>query len=295
MSMYKKVDTSLNFVEREKQIVDYWNANHVFEESMKAKEGGEEFSFYDGPPTANGKPHIGHILTRVMKDIVPRYQTMKGKHVLRNFILNSKILKFRKGEQIMKNRRNIIVAFLLCACLIVGVGYAALTDTLDINGTADVNQSAAEDAFNEDIYFSAAAVNGDAVTITYPNGSSITLVNTANVNTNNNDKASFTANTLRGAGDTASFTFTIKNDGDVDANVTPTLNASAGNTKPEYFDIESDWNGETKLLKAGEFLTYTVTITLKQTPTETISGSFHIELTAVSTQSANVDQGAGQD
>ena len=83
MSMYKKVDTSLNFVEREKQIVDYWNANHVFEESMKAKEGGEEFSFYDGPPTANGKPHIGHILTRVMKDIVPRYQTMKGKHVLR--------------------------------------------------------------------------------------------------------------------------------------------------------------------------------------------------------------------
>ena len=83
MSMYKKVDTSLNFVEREKKIVEYWNDNKIFEKSMKATEGKEEFSFYDGPPTANGKPHIGHILTRVMKDIVPRYQTMKGKHVLR--------------------------------------------------------------------------------------------------------------------------------------------------------------------------------------------------------------------
>ncbi|MBE7068096.1 MAG: isoleucine--tRNA ligase [Clostridiales bacterium] len=83
MSLYKKVDTSLNFVEREKKIVDYWNTNKIFEESMQSREGGAEFSFYDGPPTANGKPHIGHILTRVMKDIVPRYQTMKGKHVLR--------------------------------------------------------------------------------------------------------------------------------------------------------------------------------------------------------------------
>ena len=82
MSMYKKVDTSLNFVEREKEIVEYWNEKKVFEKSMQATEGNEEFSFYDGPPTANGKPHIGHILTRVMKDIVPRYKTMKGKHVL---------------------------------------------------------------------------------------------------------------------------------------------------------------------------------------------------------------------
>ncbi|MBQ7368501.1 MAG: isoleucine--tRNA ligase [Clostridia bacterium] len=81
--MYKKVDTSLNFVDREKKIVEYWNENKIFEQSMQATEGKEEFSFYDGPPTANGKPHIGHILTRVMKDIVPRYQTMKGKHVLR--------------------------------------------------------------------------------------------------------------------------------------------------------------------------------------------------------------------
>ncbi len=81
--MYEKVDTSLNFVEREKQINKFWEDNDIFEKSVKKNEGGEEFSFYDGPPTANGKPHIGHILTRVMKDIIPRYQTMKGKHVLR--------------------------------------------------------------------------------------------------------------------------------------------------------------------------------------------------------------------
>ncbi|MGN0815068.1 MAG: isoleucine--tRNA ligase [Candidatus Coproplasma sp.] len=81
--MYNKVDTSLNFIEREKEIIDFWKKNDVFEQSVKKNEGGEEFSFYDGPPTANGKPHIGHILTRVMKDIIPRYQTMKGKHVLR--------------------------------------------------------------------------------------------------------------------------------------------------------------------------------------------------------------------
>ena len=81
--MYKKVDASLNFLQREQEVLDFWNANNVFEQSIKNNEGHEEFTFYDGPPTANGKPHIGHVLTRVMKDIIPRYQTMKGKHVLR--------------------------------------------------------------------------------------------------------------------------------------------------------------------------------------------------------------------
>ncbi len=81
--MYRKVDTSLNFVDREKEVIAFWKENDIFEKSVKKNEGGEEFSFFDGPPTANGKPHIGHILTRVMKDIIPRYQTMKGKHVLR--------------------------------------------------------------------------------------------------------------------------------------------------------------------------------------------------------------------
>lgn len=81
--MYKKVDTSLNFLDREKEVIEFWKENDVFKKSIKETEGGKEFCFYDGPPTANGKPHIGHVLTRVMKDIIPRYKTMKGMHVLR--------------------------------------------------------------------------------------------------------------------------------------------------------------------------------------------------------------------
>ncbi len=81
--MYKKVDTNLNFVDRELEVLKFWKDNHVFEESIKAREDGPTFTFYDGPPTANGKPHIGHILTRVIKDIIPRYKTMKGYKVLR--------------------------------------------------------------------------------------------------------------------------------------------------------------------------------------------------------------------
>ncbi len=80
--MYKKVPTSLNFEEREHDIIKFWEDKKVFERSTRA-EGAPVFTFYDGPPTANGKPHIGHILTRVMKDIVPRYKTMKGYRVLR--------------------------------------------------------------------------------------------------------------------------------------------------------------------------------------------------------------------
>lgn len=173
----------------------------------------------------------------------------------------------------MKNRKFVVVAFLLVAVLLLGVGYAALTDVLDITGSADVNQSAAEEAFNEDIHFSAAVANQDG--------------NTASVNGDNNDKASFTANTLKGSEDTATFTFTIVNEGDLDATVTPTLNATAGNTKPEYFSITSDWDGKSKTLEAGGSLTYTVTVTLRETPTETISGSFLIELTAVSVDDAD--------
>ncbi|MGI6701029.1 MAG: isoleucine--tRNA ligase [Christensenellales bacterium] len=81
--MYRKVSTSLNFIDREKEIIDFWKKNKIFEKSVIKNEGNTEFSFYDGPPTANGKPHIGHILTRVIKDIIPRYKTMKGYHVQR--------------------------------------------------------------------------------------------------------------------------------------------------------------------------------------------------------------------
>jgi len=81
--MYEKVSTTLNFVDREKEVLRFWKENKIFEKSIAQREGSPVFTFYDGPPTANGKPHIGHILTRAIKDLIPRYQTMKGRHVLR--------------------------------------------------------------------------------------------------------------------------------------------------------------------------------------------------------------------
>ena len=165
----------------------------------------------------------------------------------------------------MKKRRSVVIAFLLIAALVMGIGYAALTDVLDITGSADVNQSAAEEAFNEDIHFSLAVANQEG--------------NTASINADNKDKASFTANTLKGKGDKATFTYTIANDGDVDATVTPKISS---NTNDTYFNYYSDWNGQPTELLAGDTVTYTVTIELIETPTTTIAGSCVIELTAVS-------------
>ena len=167
----------------------------------------------------------------------------------------------------MKNRRNIIVAFLLCACLIVGVGYASLTDVLDITGSADVNLTDLEKEYENEIYFSAAVANDGAP-------------NTASVNADNNDKASFSAKSLLHKGETTSFTFTITNDSQYDVNVTPKLNATLGNTNTTYFDITSDWNGATKTIPAGQTATYTLTVELLEDPTEAVSGSFLVELVA---------------
>ncbi len=81
--MYSKVDTNLNFVEREKETLAFWKKEHIAQKAIDQRKGADTFTFYDGPPTANGKPHIGHVLTRVIKDMLPRYQSMKGKDVLR--------------------------------------------------------------------------------------------------------------------------------------------------------------------------------------------------------------------
>ncbi len=83
MSLYEKVSTGLRLVDEEKKVLSFWKENKIFEKSVVGREGGEEFTFYDGPPTANGKPHIGHVLTRVIKDMIPRYKTMKGAHIIR--------------------------------------------------------------------------------------------------------------------------------------------------------------------------------------------------------------------
>ena len=81
--MYKKVDTDMNFVDREKKTVQFWKENDIFRKSIEMREGGPTYMFYDGPPTANGKPHIGHVLTRVIKDTIPRYHAMKGEYIPR--------------------------------------------------------------------------------------------------------------------------------------------------------------------------------------------------------------------
>ena len=81
--MYKKVSSDLNFVDREKQTVEFWKEHQIFEKSIEERKGDDTYTFYDGPPTANGKPHIGHVLTRVIKDMIPRYQTMKGHKIIR--------------------------------------------------------------------------------------------------------------------------------------------------------------------------------------------------------------------
>ena len=81
--MYQKVEKNMNFVEKEKETEKFWEDHDIFRKSMEQRKQGETYTFYDGPPTANGKPHIGHVLTRVIKDMIPRYQTMKGKYVPR--------------------------------------------------------------------------------------------------------------------------------------------------------------------------------------------------------------------
>ena len=175
----------------------------------------------------------------------------------------------------MKNRNTIVVAFLLCAVLLLGVGYAAIADVLDITGSADVTKANAQASYDADVYFTNAEIADGNVE------------NTTSINADNNDKVSFTAKNLKGQGDTAKFTYTIYNGSDVDANVTPSISS---NTAAEYFGLSSDWNAQPKLIKAGQSMTYTVTVTLLKTPTfeemELLSGSFIIELTAVA-QEAN--------
>ena len=81
--LYNKVPTDLKFVEREKEVEKYWKDHKIFEKSIEEREGCPSYMFYDGPPTANGKPHIGHVETRTIKDMIPRYRTMKGYRVPR--------------------------------------------------------------------------------------------------------------------------------------------------------------------------------------------------------------------
>ena len=163
----------------------------------------------------------------------------------------------------MKKRRTFIVSMLLVAALALGIGYAALTDVLEVTGRADINQSQAEADFDLNVKFTDATKTNEGDIVTF-----------------NEDSATFEIKSLSGKDDVAEFTFTITNSSDLDAIVTPTF-AEEGNTNTEYFSIVSDWAGQPKEIKAGQSETYTVTVTLLKTPTDTIFGSFRMILTAV--------------
>ena len=169
----------------------------------------------------------------------------------------------------MKKRRTLIISLLLVAAIVLGVGYAALTDILDIQGTAEISIGKAEEAFNEDVYFS---------DVSQGNGY------TASINADNNDKASFTATGFTKEGDTISITYTIKNDNeDYDALVTPKL---LQNSNAEYFYISSDWQSTPQTIEKMGEKTITVTVEPLKLPTgaELAGASFNIELTAVTVE-----------
>lgn len=170
----------------------------------------------------------------------------------------------------MKKRRTLIISLLLVAALSLGIGYAALSDVLDIQGTAEISAGIAEEAFNQDVYFS--AVNP---------GSGIT----ASINPDNNDKATFTATGFSQVGDKVSVTYTIKNDSEhYAAAVTPKL---LQNSNEDYFGISSDWSSATQTIAAGAEKTITITVELIKLPTVSdglTTASFNIELTAVTVE-----------
>ena len=113
--MYEKVSPNLNFVEREAKVEQFWKDNQIFEKSVEEREGCPVYTFYDGPPTANGKPHIGHVLTRVIKDMIPRYQTMKGHKIIRKAGWDTHGLPVElEVEKLLRNRsRNMVWNHLL--------------------------------------------------------------------------------------------------------------------------------------------------------------------------------------
>ena len=170
----------------------------------------------------------------------------------------------------MKKRRTLIIPLLLVAALTLGIGYAALSDVLDIQGTAEISAGIAEEAFNQDVYFSAVAP-----------GTGIT----ASINPDNNDKATFTATGFSQVGDTVSVTYTIKNDSEhYAANVTPEL---IQNSNAAYFNITSDWASTMQTIAAGGEKTITITVELIKLPTAAdglTTASFNIELTAVTAE-----------
>ena len=178
----------------------------------------------------------------------------------------------------MKNRKRIVVAFMLVAVLLLGVGYAAVTNVLDIQGSVSVSANAAENEFNEDIYFTGVVKDSQVVPSIVAGDN---LGYTANINTNNNDKAQFTVTGIDETGDSVAITYQIKNDSSFDANVTL---KSTSNTNPKFgWDFYFGTDGvETATITAGGTVEVTVVVSLDAQLNGADSSSFVIELNVTS-------------
>lgn len=178
----------------------------------------------------------------------------------------------------MKNRKTVIVAFLLVAALLLGVGYAAVTNVLDIQGSVAVSASDAEAEFNEDIYFAGVVVDDNLVESVDANAGKLY---TANINTNNNDKAQFTVTGIKKTGDSATITYRIKNDSEHEASVA--LKGTITNTNSTDFHFDYYFGSESvksAAIAAGGTTDVTVKVELINQLTEASSASFVIELNA---------------
>ena len=176
----------------------------------------------------------------------------------------------------MKNRRRIIVAFMLCAVMLLGIGYAALTDTLTIIGNAHIDIDTANKTFDEKIYFSAAEATSTTGSGTTDDVASFTA-----------DDATFTANKLATVGQKSVFTFTITNDSNVDALISVNDTKLSGDTNPsnsnaDKFTVEYTYPNGMEITKNGGTITVVVTVTVKEPVTTATSATFGIELTATS-------------
>ena len=173
----------------------------------------------------------------------------------------------------MRNRKMVWVVFLMVAVLCIGAGFAVVSDTLDILGTANVSDSSVSQEFMKDVYFKKAELGN--VTNEDENAPEDSI----SIDPNDNDKAYFSAKSLGDKNDSVEFIYTIANDNQIPVYVKPNLKTEFAS---EFFDIHSDWGGAEKTIPANGTVTYTLTVTLKEQPTSEVTASAAVELKASS-------------
>lgn len=172
----------------------------------------------------------------------------------------------------MKNRKIIITAFILVAIMVLGVGYAAVTDTLDIQGTADINEQGATDTFNTDVYFAGVLKDGSVSASVVDDVAGYT----ANINMNDNDMAHFTVSGLKSQGDSVTITYVVQND----STNAVQISKKNSSTTEAIFQITTELDSAAKTIDAGSTTTVWVTITLLADPAEALTSAFVFGITA---------------